>query len=160
MWVFGSNTTPLTLVQLYSQLAAHGTVTICPPEKPFVIAGKTGCFPCANNSIFDLTLQACVTCPGNTTYNATTHQCECPCHCSVSSDGFCIPKLIFYTNGNYLNLAGLNSNSFANYTQFFGQFINNPKYIQGSCALDENSVFTGCKKCPNGTYFIVDTYNC
>lgn len=101
-----------------------------------------------------------MTCPGNTTYNTTTHQCECPCHCSVTSDGLCIPKLIFYTNGNYLNLAGLNSNSFANYTQFFGQYINNAKYIQGSCALDENSVFTGCKKCPNGTYFIVDTYDC
>lgn len=118
-WVYGS-ITPTDIVGFYQQLAEHGTVTACPADKPYIKLGSTQCFNCqAPNNIFDLTTQECISCPGNTTLNTTTHQCQCPCDLDylLTEEGLCIPKTVIYSNGDYLNIAGLTAESVKNYVK-------------------------------------------
>jgi hypothetical protein len=111
---------PLILLVFYQQLAEHGTVTACPADKPYIKLGSTQCFNCqAPNNIFDLTTQECISCPGNTTLNTTTHQCQCPCDLDylLTEEGLCIPKTVIYSNGDYLNIAGLTAESVKSYVK-------------------------------------------
>ena len=134
-WIFGSQVKDQDIINTYTTLSQHGSVTICPFETPFVKPGVNNCFACNGATpIFDLTQQACIACPGNTTLNSTTHTCACPCDCYVSSSGYCLPRQVVYLNGNYLNLAGLTSSSIPNYINKINSTLSNPAVLPGKCA--------------------------
>lgn len=150
-WIFGANATQQDIANLYTNIASHGTVTVCDISTPFLKLGTSQCFACpSTNPIFDLTQQACTKCPGNSTYNNTSHRCECPCNCSINVDGNCIPKPVVYSNGNYLNLAGSSTSSISRYTEAIKQYASDSKVVTGQCAQDENSRITECIKCKTG----------
>ena len=65
-----------------------------------------------------------------------------------------------YSNGNYLNLAGLTPDSIQRYVEEIAQAQKLPEVAAGKCASDENSAFTVCVKCPAGQSFIVDYKRC
>ena len=134
-WIWGSRITNLDLINAYNYLSQNGsTVTICPAATPFVKPGVNQCFACNSpGQVYDLTQQACISCPGNTTLNSTTHQCQCPCDCYVSNEGYCLPKTVVYLNGNYLNLAGLTSSSITNYVARINQTLNSQTVAVGHC---------------------------
>lgn len=75
-WVYGSKVKNEDIVQFYKTLASKGSVTICPIETPFISTKDNKCIACPSPyTIFDMSLQTCVSCPGNSTLNTTTHQC-------------------------------------------------------------------------------------
>ena len=138
-------------------------MTACPADKPYIKLGSTQCFNCqAPNNIFDLTTQECISCPGNTTLNTTTHQCQCPCDLDylLTEEGLCIPKTVIYSNGDYLNIAGLTAESVKSYVNEIQAAQQQPNVVAGKCAADENSALTICVKCQPGERFIVDYRRC
>ncbi len=121
-WVFGSKANSNDLTQYYKTLSQQGNVTICPAATPYIIVGSNKCFACnQTHPIFDMSLQACVRCPGNSTLDTTTHQCSCPCTTYINSEGYCIPKIPVYSNGNYMNLAAASETSIQEYESLIKQ---------------------------------------
>lgn len=138
-WVYGANVTKNDITTLYQQISEHGTVTACPADKPYIKLGTTTCFNCqAPTPIFDLTKQECISCPGNTTLNTTTHKCQCPCDVDYlqTPEGLCIVRTVVYSNGDYLNIAGLTSDSIQKYVEEINLAQSLPEYVAGQCAAD------------------------
>jgi hypothetical protein len=137
-WVYGSQVQTTDLTNLYFNLSQHGTVTVCPIQAPFVQPGGLSCFNCTDPTpLYDLTLQMCTSCPGNTTFDVNAHQCGCPSNSYSSSSNYCLPKIPVYLPTNNPNTAGLTPQSIQQYQNTISAALNNnPSTTSQQCAFN------------------------